>query len=84
MLTARLSEIEKLLAKTQNVGTPVGRGPSFDFRSSDEFSALQEENRMVRHLRILLVLIRILIRDFCSFRKQSMSCTARSTNMRMR
>jgi dynactin 1 len=48
MMTARLSELEKLLAKSKNVSTPVGRGPAMDFRSSAEFHALEEENRMVR------------------------------------
>jgi hypothetical protein len=51
MMTVRLSELEKLLAKSKSVSTPIGRGLTMDFRSAEEFRALEEENRMVRHLR---------------------------------
>lgn len=54
MMTARLSELEKLLAKSKSVSTPVSRGTTLDFRSSEEISALQEENRMVSHLASLM------------------------------
>ena len=43
---ARLSELERLLAKSNS--TPVGRGAHFDFRTSEEYSNLREENRVVR------------------------------------
>ena len=47
MQNARLSELERLIAKSNS--TPVGRGNNFDFRSSDEYNELQEENRFVSY-----------------------------------
>jgi hypothetical protein len=47
ILTARLSELEKLLAKSSTPGTPINRSSAMDFRSSDEFRALEDENRML-------------------------------------
>ena len=49
MLSARLSELEKLLAKssTSTPGTPINRSSAMDFCSSDEFRALEDENRML-------------------------------------
>lgn len=41
---ARLSELEKLIAKSTSI--QMGRG--IDFRSSEEYNNLQEENRVVR------------------------------------
>jgi hypothetical protein len=45
MQNARLSELEKLLAKSS--ASPVGRGKSSDLKSSEEFNSLKEENRVV-------------------------------------
>ena len=45
MQNARLSELEKLIAKSSS--TPIGRGKNFDFTSSEEYNNLQEENRVV-------------------------------------
>lgn len=46
MQNARLSELEKLVAKSSS--TPIGgRGKNFDFASSDEYNNLKEENRVV-------------------------------------
>jgi len=46
MQSARLSELENLVAKS--TATPVGRGAkNFDFNSSEEYNTLKEENRVV-------------------------------------
>jgi hypothetical protein len=45
MQHARLSELEKLVAKSS--ATPVGRGKKLDFQSNEEYNALKEENRVV-------------------------------------
>jgi hypothetical protein len=45
MQNARLSELEKLVAKSS--ATPVGRGKKLDFTSSEDYNALKEENRVV-------------------------------------
>ena len=45
MQNARLSELERLLAKSNVSAT--GRGHSSDFKSSKEYNALAEENRVV-------------------------------------
>lgn len=46
--SVRLSELETLIAK--NASSPMGGGrgrKALDFRSSEEFNAMQEENRVV-------------------------------------
>lgn len=45
MQNARLSELEKLLAKSS--ASPLGRGKASDLKSSEEFNSLKEENRVV-------------------------------------
>lgn len=45
MQNARLSELEKLLAKS-NSGA-LGRGTASDLKSSEEFNSMKEENRVV-------------------------------------
>jgi hypothetical protein len=46
MQNARLSELEKLVAKSSS--TPIGRSKgNFDFASSDEYNNLREENRVL-------------------------------------
>lgn len=48
---ARLSELEKLIAKSTS--SQLGRG--VDFRNSEEYNNLQEENRVVRIASLRLV-----------------------------
>ena len=49
MQNARLSELEKLVAKSNS--TPIGRSKgNFDFASSEEYNNLKEENRVVRFI----------------------------------
>jgi hypothetical protein len=45
MQNARLSELEKLLAKSSVKS--LGRGKASDLKSSEEFNSLKEENRVV-------------------------------------
>lgn len=45
MQNARLSELEKLVAKSS--ATPIGRGKKMEFASSEDYNALKEENRVV-------------------------------------
>ena len=47
MQNARLSELEKLVAKSNS--TPIGRFKgNFDFASAEEYNHIKEENRVVR------------------------------------
>lgn len=83
MQAARLSELEKLMAKSNAGG--ISRGQSLDVRSSDEFNKLQEENRVVSELRCLFIhlkLSRLTCSSHRSLRKPWMSCIGKLTNTR--
>lgn len=47
MQNARLTELERLLAKSS---VSVGRGRSSDVKSSEEYNKIKEENRVVSEL----------------------------------
>ena len=47
MQNARLSELERLLAKSS---VAMGRGHSSDVKSSEEYNKIKEENRVVSDL----------------------------------
>lgn len=68
MQNARLSELEKLVAKSNS--TPIGRSKgNFDFASSEEYNNLKEENRVVRFIINFSLKSRRIACDDCSHQR---------------
>jgi dynactin 1 len=57
MQNARLSELENAVAKSSS---SMGRAKAADLRSSEEYNALKEENRVVRNTIVELLFVRFL------------------------